>query len=116
VEWHISRGLIYEVGSRLVGKFGVMFLDAPLQRRSLPAQVGTDAPRHEEDTAVHLRGTFGIRKRHAGKWQPHSMLPPPGIEDLILKVQPSGGADDTRAERIDELPNSAEVKLGRLAS
>jgi hypothetical protein len=81
VEWHISRAAIREVGSRLVGRLGVVFLDAPIQ--------GTKPSHSEKDSVVTIRGRFGLKQKPDRKsWYDFSMLPPWNSNDLVLKVNP----------------------------
>jgi hypothetical protein len=81
VEWHISRSLIQEVGSRLVGRLGVVFLDAPFQ---------TENPENNSNNhTVRIQGRVGLKhKPDKGHWWGFSMIPFWDSDSLILKVNP----------------------------
>ncbi|MEA2692642.1 MAG: hypothetical protein QOJ16_2029 [Acidobacteriota bacterium] len=86
IEWHISRGLIHEIGSRLVGRLGLAFINAPWQ---------DEKPEAAEDSLV-LRGRFGLRlARTPANWFDFSLVPGSGSEALSLRLKPQrGGAPD----------------------
>jgi len=84
IEWHISSGLIHELGSRLVGRLGLIFIDAPLQ---------DEKPEAAENSLV-LRGRFGLRlARTAASWFNFSLVPGSESRALSLRLRPqSDGA------------------------
>ena len=86
IEWHLSRGLIREVGARLVGRLGLVFIDAPLQDESTGVA---------EDSLV-LRGKFGLRlARTSSSWFNFSLIPGSEPKALSLRVRPQRvGAPD----------------------
>ncbi|MDD5351361.1 MAG: hypothetical protein PHQ12_14210, partial [Chthoniobacteraceae bacterium] len=66
VEWHISRAVIKEVGTRLSGKLGVVFLDAPFQTENAA----------NESLPIHIQGKLGLQpKPEHGKWWGFSLVP-----------------------------------------
>jgi hypothetical protein len=78
-EWFISRKLILEIGSRFIGRLGVVFLDAPIQEKE-------DNP---ADNCIYLRGRFGLKhKAKHNAWYDYSMLPAWDSEELKLKITP----------------------------
>jgi hypothetical protein len=82
LEWHISRRLIEEVGSRLVGRLGVVFIHSPVQ----------NTPRKERDT-VFLTARIGLRHQpddYEG-WYDFMMFPAWESGELKLAILPKTG-------------------------
>ncbi len=80
IEWHISRRLIQEVGNRLVGRYGLMFLNSPVQ----------SSPTHAIEDTVFLRGRFGLKHcadKYEG-WYDFNMFPALESEALKLALKP----------------------------
>jgi hypothetical protein len=82
IEWHISRGLLHEIGSRLVGRLGLVFIDAPLQ----------DGKPESAESDLILLGRFGLRlARTSADWFDFSLVPGARSEALKLRLQPERG-------------------------
>lgn len=77
IEWHISRRLIEQIGARLVGRLGVIFIDAPIQNDIEP-----------EQTSMSISGKFGLKLKSDSKhWYGFSMVPL-SMHELSLKINP----------------------------
>lgn len=81
VEWHISKKIIYEVGSRLVGRIGILFIDAPI----------CDENSATFDDKMYLFGKFGLKlANEKGDWFGFGMLPKKDSNVLRLSISPKG--------------------------
>lgn len=79
VEWHISKKLIYEVGSRLVGRIGILFADAPIQGKI----------HNPSENTIVLFGKFGLKLAdEKGRWYCFGMLPKKDSDLLRLSICP----------------------------
>jgi len=79
VEWHLSRKLIHQTGSRFVGRLGIAFFEAPLQ--------GEEGRSAGDD--LLLVGRFGLKlAKSAGRWYDFSLLPRSDLASLALRVAP----------------------------
>jgi hypothetical protein len=107
IEWHFSRGLIHEIGSRLVGHLGLVFIDAPLQGRK---QKGVEG-------GLTLQGRFGLKlARTHDQWFDFSLVPGSHSQALSLRVQPQragvgSGTQEPRLSLDTALPFQAAETL-----
>jgi len=83
IEWHISTSLIKEVGARLVGRVGIIFLNAPLYEE------GKELTPRSNNISLFARFGLKLKKDGGDKWYDFSMLPAVGSSALKMVVTPT---------------------------
>ncbi|UYO64436.1 hypothetical protein LNN31_08435 [Acetobacterium wieringae] len=83
IEWHISRNLIEEVGARLVGRLGVIFIDAPYQN--------SNNQTCENSLTISCKVGLKLKTKAVKTWYDFSMIPSDGLEKTTLYIKPNCG-------------------------